>query len=70
MVNMQKLLMVFKPIFILCVTLYNVSSIFNLNVYSFYMDQFFILKFLLIEVIDSINLIFLQNVQALSRMYF
>ena len=46
------------------------SSIFNLNVHSFYKDQFFILKFLFIEVIDSIYLIFVQNIQALSRMYF
>ena len=69
-VKLQKLSMVFLPIFIVCLILYNVSSIFNLNVHSFYKDQFFILKFIFIEVIESIYLIFLQNIQPLSRMYF
>ena len=45
------------------------QCVFNLNVHSFYKNQFFVAKFLFIEVIDSISLIFVQNIPVLSRMY-
>ena len=32
------------PKYIVCVTLYNVSGIFNLNIHSFYKNQFVCLK--------------------------
>ena len=44
-------------------------QVFFLNVHLFYKNQFFVVKFLFIEVIDSIYLIFVQNIPALSRMY-
>ena len=54
MVKLQKSSMGFPRIFIVCITLYNVPSIFNLMLIRFLRAKIFVLKFLLIEVIHSI----------------
>ena len=67
-VKLQKSSLLFQPIFIVCVTLYNVTSISKRNViHSFSKKKVFVLKFLFIEVIDPIYLIVVQNVRALFR---
>ena len=62
-VKLQNLSMVFQQIFI-------ISIIFNINIHSFSKRMFFVLKFLFIEVINSIYLILVQYVPALLLMYY
>ena len=54
MVKLKNSSMVIPRIFIVCITLYNVPSIFNLMLIRFLRAKIFVLKFLLIEVIHSI----------------
>ena len=50
---------------IVCVTLHYVSSIFNLNIHLLFVQRFFVLKFLFIEIIHSNYLIVIQKAPAL-----
>ena len=54
MVKLKNSSMVIPRNFIVCITLYNVPSIFNLMLIRFLRAKIFVLKFLLIEVIHSI----------------
>ena len=62
-VKLQKPSMAFQYIFIICIN-------FNLNIHLFSKKKFFVLKFLFIEVINSIYLILVQYVPALFLIYY
>ena len=68
--EVAKVINVISTNFLICATLYNVSSSFNLHVGHFLKKNFFFLKFLFMEVIHCIYLVLVQNLPAILQMYY